>query len=177
MGEVRGLFRAHIYIPNDQGYKTFKTAAAWAFEKARMDHCGRAPLVEKGDPVEVRALVVTPLPVAQERKRIPRERSWCTSLRRGDLDNLAKGILDAATGVLWHDDSQVASLQIEKVVGSQGEPARVEVMIWALDDPLGSATTNFEQARKYIRQAGGLSEAGSREGEPCPEPPPASLPF
>lgn len=32
----------------------------------------------------------------------------------GDIDNLAKGILDALTGVVWKDDSQITRLEVDK---------------------------------------------------------------
>ena len=41
-------------------------------------------------------------------------------LPREDVDNLAKSVLDALTGVAWHDDKQVASLQIVKSYGTAG---------------------------------------------------------
>ncbi len=41
-------------------------------------------------------------------------------LPREDVDNLAKAVLDALTGVAWHDDKQVASLQIVKSYGTAG---------------------------------------------------------
>ena len=34
--------------------------------------------------------------------------------RYGDIDNLAKGILDALTGVVWKDDSQITKLEVDK---------------------------------------------------------------
>lgn len=36
------------------------------------------------------------------------------SKRYGDIDNLAKGILDALTGILWKDDSQIVKLHVGK---------------------------------------------------------------
>lgn len=33
---------------------------------------------------------------------------------RPDLDNLAKTVLDAANGILWHDDAQITNLQVSK---------------------------------------------------------------
>lgn len=33
---------------------------------------------------------------------------------RPDLDNLVKGVLDAANGVLWDDDSEVSSISADK---------------------------------------------------------------
>jgi len=35
--------------------------------------------------------------------------------RRIDADNIAKACLDALTGIVWRDDSQVTSLAVEKV--------------------------------------------------------------
>ena len=37
-----------------------------------------------------------------------------TSQRYGDIDNLAKAILDGVNGVLWKDDSQISDLHITK---------------------------------------------------------------
>lgn len=36
----------------------------------------------------------------------------------GDVDNLAKGILDACNGIIWEDDRQIISLTVEKYEGS-----------------------------------------------------------
>jgi len=39
---------------------------------------------------------------------------------RLDVDNVAKGCLDALTGAVWHDDAQVARLIVEKVSTAAG---------------------------------------------------------
>ena len=36
-----------------------------------------------------------------------------------DLDNLAKALLDSATGAAFHDDSQVARLLVERIAGER----------------------------------------------------------
>ena len=43
-------------------------------------------------------------------------------LPRADADNVAKAVMDAVTdsGAIWHDDSQVASLNVTKRYGDQG---------------------------------------------------------
>lgn len=38
-------------------------------------------------------------------------------IKRPDVDNLAKGVLDALNGICWHDDAQICMLVIEKDYG------------------------------------------------------------
>jgi Holliday junction resolvase RusA-like endonuclease len=41
-------------------------------------------------------------------------------LPRADVDNAAKAVLDALTGIAWHDDAQVARLVVEKSYSTEG---------------------------------------------------------
>ena len=45
---------------------------------------------------------------------IYRDKKSVTSLRYGDIDNLAKAIMDALSGVLWQDDKQITDLHVTK---------------------------------------------------------------
>jgi Holliday junction resolvase RusA-like endonuclease len=47
--------------------------------------------------------------------------------RRADIDNLAKGILDAGNGVLWRDDSQITQLVLRRDVDPENPRAIVTV--------------------------------------------------
>ena len=47
-------------------------------------------------------------------------------VRRPDLDNYVKGILDGANGLLWHDDSQIVDLILCK---RYDETPRVEIKV------------------------------------------------
>lgn len=53
---------------------------------------------------------------------------------KGDVDNYAKGPLDAITkaGLHWYDDAQVEVLISSKRFATPGEPARTEVHIYTL---------------------------------------------
>ena len=49
----------------------------------------------------------------------------------GDIDNVAKSILDGLNGVAWDDDTIVYDLHIRKYyTWSDNDPERVEVKIW-----------------------------------------------
>jgi Holliday junction resolvase RusA-like endonuclease len=58
-----------------------------------------------------------------DHRKTPRPRRW--HAKRPDAENVVKAVLDAATGVLWLDDSQVARLVVVKAIGAQGEAPRV----------------------------------------------------
>ncbi|MEQ8964316.1 MAG: RusA family crossover junction endodeoxyribonuclease [Azospirillaceae bacterium] len=48
-------------------------------------------------------------------------RLWLVgAVARLDVDNVAKGCLDALTGAVWHDDTQVVRLIVEKLDAVEG---------------------------------------------------------
>jgi Holliday junction resolvase RusA-like endonuclease len=58
--------------------------------------------------------------------------------RRGepDVDNLAKAVLDAGTGILWVDDAQVGRLVVEKRGAAAGESPGAWLLLAAWEPPL-----------------------------------------
>lgn len=59
-------------------------------------------------------------------------RVLCT--RKPDLDNLAKSVLDACSGICWVDDRLIAILEQEKWIAAGGELPCVCVEIRAIQD-------------------------------------------
>lgn len=54
---------------------------------------------------------------------------FCREHARGDLDNVAKSVLDGMNGVVWCDDSRVIELHARRVyVGTVGAQVRVTVL-------------------------------------------------
>jgi len=47
-----------------------------------------------------------------------------------DLDNLAKALLDAIKGFVFHDDSQVARLLVERF---EGEREQIQIRVYAVE--------------------------------------------
>jgi len=59
---------------------------------------------------------------------IYRDFKTATNQRYGDADNLAKGIMDALTGVLWQNDKQITDLHITKNLGTPRVNLSIEVI-------------------------------------------------
>lgn len=82
-------------------------------------------------PLSVRVVAVFSCPKSAWKKREPVPRR--PHAKRPDGENVAKAVLDAATGAgIWCDDAQVARLTIEKFIGAQGEPPHVVVEVTPL---------------------------------------------
>lgn len=116
--------------PSTQGSKSVvqRGGKAWMIEggnKAKRDaladwrHAVRAEAqrhVENnaldmfGGPVSLQLFFGLPRPASAPKRR----RTWPIAARSGDADKLARAVLDALTGVLFADDSQVVGLTIVK---------------------------------------------------------------
>jgi Holliday junction resolvase RusA-like endonuclease len=60
-------------------------------------------------------------------KRAPKGRE--AKVTRPDTENVVKAVLDAGTGTLWHDDSQVWRLIAWKEIGAQDEAPFVRLTV------------------------------------------------
>ena len=95
------------YMP--RGYMEYRDTLSWTIQAA-MRKAGHKHPFE--DPLEVMATFVR------------------STRNRVDLDNLLKTVLDAGTGVVWTDDSQIFRSCAEKVLGAPvaGTTLRVEAV-------------------------------------------------
>ncbi len=97
-------------------------------------------------PVEVRIQAVWPMK-GQPLKRSKRPAAWKTT--KPDLDNVAKGVLDALNGIGYRDDSQVVVVSVQKIHAAQGEPAGTRIELLRVSgEPLGG-----ENARETRSEA------------------------
>lgn len=111
-----------------------KRAVSW--KATAQDHMAAAlreieracPFIAAGAvALEIRAVYAC---LKSDRRKKPR--GLRRKATRPDLDNLAKAVKDAAKGILWIDDSQVAELTASKLYAPQDAPPRVELRVWAL---------------------------------------------
>lgn len=66
-------------------------------------------------------------PAGSYSKRTPKGRE--RKITRPDTENVVKAVLDAGTGTLWHDDSQVWRLIAWKEIGAQDEAPFVRLLV------------------------------------------------
>jgi Holliday junction resolvase RusA-like endonuclease len=94
--------------------KSFAAAVQWAARQAHV------PLVEKGRGVTLSVVYSFARPKGRDRWRL----DPCV---RPDVDKLVRALLDALTGIAYHDDGQVVALSVRKIYAPTVH-ARVIVM-------------------------------------------------
>lgn len=126
-GRPRAFVRgghARVYQPKKS--RSWKGAARYAM-KAELGDQGETTLPFPSGPVAVVVRAYHTCPKSDHRVRNPAPLRW--RAKKPDAENVAKAVLDAATGVLWGDDAQVARLTIEQYTAAQGEAPRVELTV------------------------------------------------
>ena len=120
----RVLRSGHTYTPRRALEAQAAVAQAW------ID--GRGAVYKEGEPImaEIRFFIEPPKSWSiKNRKEALEGRIHATSRAIGDLDNLAKTVLDGLTGIAYVDDSQVTELHVSKAYGT---PARTEITLLAM---------------------------------------------
>ena len=106
--------------------------------KAFIKDCAAAAMSKQGvteplkGPIIGRMRFGFKLPKSDRRKRSPIPRKW--HIKRPDLDNLVKSILDACKDTVYHDDTDISKLVIDKIVCAQDETPFIMVSFETMDE-------------------------------------------
>jgi len=119
IGFGEGSF-VHNYTPSAHPVQSFKDAIRNGAKKAYFNPAGCGPYA-------VRLVLLFPRPKRMVWKKRPMPREVHAS--KPDVENVGKAVLDALTGIIWVDDSQVCDLRIQKFYASGSEKAGVLVEI------------------------------------------------
>jgi Holliday junction resolvase RusA-like endonuclease len=107
--------RGKLRTKTDSKYgKSFTAAVQWAAKQAGV------PLIEKGRGVTLSVVYSFARPKGRDRWRL----DPCV---RPDVDKLSRSLMDALTGIAYHDDGQVVALSVRKIYAPTVR-ARVIVM-------------------------------------------------
>lgn len=77
-------------------------------------------------PVTLTLTFALPKPASAPKRR----RTWPIGAHSGDVDKLARAVLDSLTGTVLRDDSQVVRLVVDK---DWGDPPGVTVAVWEVE--------------------------------------------
>lgn len=108
MGAVRMTQRGKWVKENAQRYLDYKNKIQEAINHARAPFT-KATIAACG----VKIRFIMPIPKSLARKVKPDD----LHTKKPDIDNLIKGLFDAANGLIWQDDNQVVDVQAVKVYG------------------------------------------------------------
>ena len=113
-GRPRFTKRGITYDPN----KKYKNSIAAQIM------CQKPVLINEG-PVKIRMVFNMPKPKSYSSKLF-----W--HIKKPDIDNLIKAVLDALNGILWRDDSQISQISAQKIYVKKNEP-NIELVVDALE--------------------------------------------
>lgn len=123
LAHVNGTTVVKNYTPTDSPVNSFKATVRLA---AQEKYDG-AP---NDEPLKLELLYVMPRPKSMMWKKREMPRVFCGHGK--DLDNLEKSVMDALTGILWKNDSQVCWKMSRKVIASGTEQPHVVVEVSSL---------------------------------------------
>lgn len=106
MGAVRMTQRGKWNNPNALRYLNYKQEIAY-----RLHQSFYTP---RTDAVSIKVTFYMPIPQSwSKRKRSASDGMPC--MVKPDIDNMIKGVFDAANGVIWKDDNQVVKVESQKI--------------------------------------------------------------
>lgn len=146
----------------------------WPAERPRFNRTTGTAYVPSDTTKAVRALrkALAPLcPIPETSLDVEVWLTFRRATRIGvDVDNLAKTVLDACTGVVWKDDRQVAACHLVKVLGCRGD-ASTTIEVHRLTTPevdRMAASATSARLEELVRDF--LQELDAAVGAPLPGP-------
>ena len=123
-GRPRVFRSGHTKTPDRTVAYERKVSAA-----ARVDALADGPLkpIPKSVAVAVEIIVYVARPKRSKGTIRP---VWPATGRMGDVDNIAKSILDALSGVAYADDKQVVTLSVHRRYCAGNTEPRVRIRVW-----------------------------------------------
>ncbi len=110
-------------LPHNGGIRIYEPAHATAWKATIATHMRALnPVLIESGPVRMDLMFVIKRPKSHlTKKGVRRKGAPITPVGRnvGDVDNLAKAVLDACNGILYRDDSQVIHLGVVKTYSSK----------------------------------------------------------
>ena len=95
------------------------------------DHGNLINSPKTGIAIEILCYVKVPEAMSRKRKEMAYRGELCP-LRKPDLDNVMKAVLDACNGVVWRDDKEVTKAQIYRYYSDR--PKLVVKVMWDEED-------------------------------------------
>jgi len=137
-----------VDTPDRQSWKARVAEAAYAaYEEAVADG---AELPFSG-PVLLHVIYVKPLPKSRPSKPTKKWPLPTAFITKPDIvDNLTKPLIDACSGILWHDDQQIVAAIVAKVY--QQRPAAEQVFIAAAGNFVTPEELEADGMRFLFRQ-------------------------
>lgn len=121
-GSKHGFFNKHtqrVQMVEGKGDKP-QRHKSWR-EAVRAEAQDLAETMQLAGPINGERVAVHLAFLLQKPASAPkRKRTWPIGARSGDVDKLARSVLDSLTGVLFADDSQVSELVVTKDYGTPG---------------------------------------------------------
>lgn len=105
-----------VLVESSKAVGPWRTLVAWHVAQVFTD----PPL---DGPIAVEVDFVMPRPAATPKRRTP------PATKKPDVDKLARAILDALTGVVWRDDSQIVDMHVTKRLAGLDEQPGAHIRI------------------------------------------------
>jgi crossover junction endodeoxyribonuclease RusA len=106
-----------VLLESSKAVAPWRTTVAW--------HASQA----YGGPVLDGALAVRIEFVMRRPLSLPKRKATPPHIKKPDVDKLARAVLDALTGIVWRDDSQVIDMHPTKRYAEVGERAGARIQV------------------------------------------------